>query len=170
MDLGGTEEVDQSRRSFLTKVWLGLGLVALTEFALLVVSFLRPRKSPVREGGFGGVVVCGPVDDFAVNTVTPFPRGHFYVCRLEDGGFLVLSRTCTHLGCTVPWIEEEKKFLCPCHSSAFDIRGNVISKPAPRALDLYAVFIENNIVKVDTGRSTRRSEFRVEQVTYPKDA
>ena len=89
----------------------------------------------------------------------------------EQGGpgLLALWWKCPHLGCTVPWIEEEKRFLCPCHSSAFDIKGNVISKPAPRALDLYAVFIENNIVKVDTGKSIKRSEFRTEQVTYPKD-
>ena len=34
-------------------------------------------------------------------------------------------------------------------------------------LDIYKVLIENNIVKVDTGKLIKRSEFRSEQVTYP---
>jgi cytochrome b6-f complex iron-sulfur subunit len=159
-----------SRRSFLTKLWMGLGALALAEFVGVVIAFLWPRKPRTAEGGFGDIIVAGRVEAFALNTVTAFPMGHFYLCRFEDGGFLALSRKCTHLGCTVPWIEEDKKFVCPCHSSAFDIRGNVINSPAPRALDLYAISIENNIVKVNTGRGIRRTEFRAEQVTYPKDA
>jgi cytochrome b6-f complex iron-sulfur subunit len=87
---------------------------------------------------------------------------------LGDGGLLALSCKCTHLGCTVPWVEKEKKFLCPCHASAFDITGNVISAPAPRALDIFPVSIENNSVKVDTGKRIKRSGFEPKQVVYPK--
>jgi len=159
-----------SRRSFLMNLWVGLGLLALGEFIGIIIAFIWPRKPLTAAGGFGHIIEAGQVATFALNTVTAFPRGHFYLCRLEDGGFLALSRRCTHLGCTVPWIEEERKFVCPCHSSAFDIRGNVINTPAPRALDLYAISIENNIVKVNTGQTIRRTEFRAEQVTYPKDA
>ena len=88
--------------------------------------------------------------------------------RLEDGGFLAISRKCTHLGCTVPWVEEDKRFACPCHGSTFDITGNVIQAPAPRALDLFPVTIENNVVKVNTGKRIKRSAFRASQVTYPR--
>jgi cytochrome b6-f complex iron-sulfur subunit len=164
------DPIQSSRRSFLTKLWMALGALALAEFIGVVIAFLWPRKPPTAEGGFGDIIVAGRVEAFALSTVTAFPMGHFYLCRFEDGGFLALSRKCTHLGCTVPWIEGDKKFVCPCHSSAFDIRGNVINTPAPRALDLYAISIENNIVKVNTGRRIRRTEFRAEQVTYPKDA
>jgi cytochrome b6-f complex iron-sulfur subunit len=95
-------------------------------------------------------------------------RGKFYLARLEDGGFLALSRTCTHLGCSVPWIEKEMKFACPCHGSTFDITGNVIEAPAPRALDIYPITIENNIIKVNARKPIKRSMFQVEQVIYPK--
>ena len=88
--------------------------------------------------------------------------------RLEDGGFLALSRECTHLGCTVPWLENEKRFACPCHASVFDIRGEVVNAPASRPLDIYPVFIENNIVKVDTDKRIKRSGFDIEQVVYGK--
>ena len=68
---------------------------------------------------------------------------------INAGGFLALARRCTHLGCTVPWVEDEDRFVCPCHASAFDITGDVLSPPAPRPLDIFAVRIENDIVKVD---------------------
>jgi len=152
------------------KLWMGLGVLALAEFIGVIIAFIWPRKPVTAEGGFGDIIAAGQVNAFPLNTVTAFPMGHFYLCRLEDSGFLALSRKCTHLGCTVPWMEEDRKFICPCHSSAFDMRGNVINTPAPRALDLYAISIENNMVKVNTGKRIRRTEFRAEQVTYPKDA
>jgi len=149
-------EEGSSRRSFLNKLWIGVGVVAI------------PRKTKAKAGDFGTIIEAGPVEKIPLDSVTAFVRGRFYLARLEDGGFLALSRKCTHLGCTVPWVSGEKKFICPCHSSAFDIRGEVISPPAPRALDIYHVFIENNIVKVATGRRIKRTEFRTEHVTYPK--
>ena len=159
---------EDSRRSFLTRLWIGLGFVALAEFIAVVVAFLRPGKSIVSQDSDSVVINAGPVDKFTPNTITAFVRGRFYLARLKDGGFLALSSKCTHLGCTLPWLEKEKKFVCPCHASAFDIAGNVINAPAPRALDIYAVNIENDIVKVDTAKLIKRSEFTTEQVTYPK--
>ena len=163
-----TNEIVPSRRSFLTRLWVVLGFVALAEFIAVAVSFLRPGKSKALPDRDETVFIGGAVDKFIPNSVTAFVRGRFYLARLEDGGFLALSRKCTHLGCTLPWVEKENKFVCPCHASAFDITGDVVSAPAPRALDIYAVIIENNIVKVDIGKRLKRSEFQAEQVTYPK--
>ena len=156
-----------SRRLFLNRLWAGLGILALIEIVWVVFSFVRPRKQAVKTGDFGARMTCGPVEGFKKTSVTAFARGHFYLCRLADGGFLALSRQCTHLGCTVPWDDEKKKFICPCHASAFDITGNVLSAPATRALDLFAVDIENNVVRVDTGHRIKRGGFRLEQVVYP---
>ena len=145
-----------------------MGLVAIAEFIAVAVAFLRPGKSTSLRDGGDAVVVGGPVDKFTPKTVTAFVRGRFYLACLEDGGFLALSSKCTHLGCTLPWVEKKHQFVCPCHASVFDITGDVISTPAPRALDMYAVTIENNVVMVDTGKLLKRSEFRTEQVIYPK--
>jgi nitrite reductase/ring-hydroxylating ferredoxin subunit len=150
---------DGSRRSFLSKMWLGLGFLALAEYAGLAVAFLRPRKPPLEEGEFGAVMAVGSVEEFRKGTVTAFPEGRFYLVRLEDGSFLALLRECTHLGCTVPWDADQNRFICPCHASSFDMAGNVISPPAPRGLDLYPVFIENDMVKVDTGKRMKRKTF-----------
>lgn len=167
-DKTSKEAPQPERRSFLNKLWIGLGFVVLAEIAALVAAFLRPRRPAARQDGFGNIIDVGPVQNFPLSSVTAFKRGHFYLVRLADGGFLALSRTCTHLGCTVPWDEKEKKFICPCHASAFDMRGNVLRSPAPRALDVFAVSISHNVVKIDTARRIKRSEFRTDQVAYPK--
>ena len=111
-------------------------------------------------------MIAGPVDRFEPNSVTAFREGKFYLARLDGGAFLALHRKCTHLGCTVPWIPDEERFACPCHASAFDIRGDVLSAPAPRALDLFPVRVENGIVKVDTTRLIRRSSYQPDQATW----
>lgn len=157
----GTEEAGTSRRSFLTRLWIGLGGLAIAEYAWLMVEFLRPRPASSEAAG---VVVAGPIGQFDPGSVTAFPAGRFYLNRLADGGFLAVSRECTHLGCTVPWMADEGRFVCPCHSSAYDIRGDVLSPPAPRALDIHPVRIENGIVKVDTGRTLKRQMFEASQV------
>ena len=162
LDAETGQEAGTSRRTFLGRLWLGLGGLALAEYVWLTVEFLRPRAALKEDAG---VLVAGPIDRFDPGSVTAFPAGRFYLTRLADGGFLAVSRECTHLGCTVPWMEDEGRFVCPCHSSAYDIRGDVISPPAPRALDLHPVRIENGIVKVDTGRTLKRRSFEASQAT-----
>jgi cytochrome b6-f complex iron-sulfur subunit len=104
------------------------------------------------------------VDHFEPGSVSAFPQGRFYLARLDDGGFLALHRECTHLGCTVPWVATEDRFICPCHASSFDITGEVLSPPAPRPLDIFRVRIENDIVKVDVSRAIKRQNFLASQV------
>ena len=144
-----------------------LGIVALAEFFAVALAYFRPGKPEARRENADLIISAGAVNTFLPESVTAFVRGRFYLARLDDGGFLALSRKCTHLGCTVPWVEKEKRFACPCHASAFDITGNVISPPAPRPLDIYPITIENDIVKVDTGRTIKRSVFKADQVVYP---
>ena len=153
------------RRRFLNMLWWLLGGLALAELIGLVIAFIKPGKAMQPLEGYGGLITCGQASDFPAGTVTAFQRGHFYLSRLENGGFLALSRKCTHLGCTVIWDEEKSRFECPCHASAFNLMGDVISKPAPRALDYYAVNIENSVVTVDTGKKMKRTRFSADQVT-----
>ena len=54
--------------------------------------------------------------------------------------------------------------MCPCHASSFDITGDVLSPPAPRPLDIFPVRIENDIVKVDIRKATKRQTFTSSQV------
>ena len=156
-------ELDRSRRNFLSRLLAGLGVLAGLEAAWITLSTLGARRRPITSDT-GGVLEAGPVGRFAPGSVTPFPKAGFYLVRLQDGGFLALHRKCTHLGCTVPWRPDEERFACPCHASAFDIRGAVMNAPAPRPLDLFAVAIDSGLVLVDTTQKLRRTAFEPEQV------
>jgi cytochrome b6-f complex iron-sulfur subunit len=159
-----------TRRSFLNRLWAFLGIIAVAEAAVIATRFFKPRK-PVDTAAIANpVVTAGLVNNFEPGTVSAFVRGKFYLARLEDGGFLAMSRSCTHLSCTVPWVARENRFICPCHSSEFDITGAVINPPAPRALDLFAVTIENDVLKVDTSKLSKRSGFEASQVVYVQES
>lgn len=154
----------------MNTLWAGLGVVAVAELFTLVSAYFKPREPRSAASEAEAVVVAGAVEQFEPGSVTAFLRGRFYLARLENGGFLAMSRTCTHLGCTVPWVKEESRFVCPCHASAFSIAGDVLEPPAPRALDLFEVSIVNGVVSVDTSRRRKRSVFEAEQATYPEQA
>jgi cytochrome b6-f complex iron-sulfur subunit len=154
-----------SRRRVLSWIWAGLGLAVAGELAWITVSFLKPRRRP-GHGKADPIITAGTIDEFEPGSVTAFPAGRFYLVRLDNGGFLALDRTCTHLGCTVPWVADQSRFNCPCHASSFDITGEVLGPPATRPLDLYPVRIENGIVKVDTRRTVRRTAFQPSQAVH----
>lgn len=71
-----------------------------------------------------------------------------YVVKDANGRIAVLSAVCTHLGCTVPWIEDQNRFICPCHKGTFESTGKVVGGPAPRDMDALPMKIEDGVVKV----------------------
>lgn len=145
-----------SRREFLGVLW-GVSLVGLFgQAGVALFQYFKPRLKP---GGFGGKVVAGKPKEFKQGTVSYVQQGHFYISRLEDGGFLALWQRCTHLGCTVPWRKDEKQFHCPCHSSLFNTQGEVIGGPAPRPLDLFPIEIVDGNIVVDTGQPISRDRY-----------
>ena len=156
----------EDRRTFLKKLWKGLGAVAALEATAVFFGFLFSGKEEDVDSTTRQIIEAGNVNSFQPNTVTPFRGGRFYLARLEDGGFMALSLRCTHLGCSIIWEDDKKRFICPCHSSAFGINGEVQNPPAPSALDYYPVIIENGKVKVDVGTRLTRNRFNKSQVEY----
>ncbi|MDH3327740.1 MAG: ubiquinol-cytochrome c reductase iron-sulfur subunit [Desulfobulbaceae bacterium] len=154
-----------SRRSFLNRVWALLGILACFEFAWLGISTFSSRRKRQQQEKQDSIIIVGSMDNFTPKTVTAIPQGQFYLACLEDGSFLALSRTCTHLGCSVPWDEEQGKFVCPCHGSTFSLTGEVMTSPAPRPLDTYPVRIENRIIKVNISQLRKRDRFEPSQAT-----
>ncbi len=157
-----------SRRSFLNTIWAALGMLALLELIFMVFTYLGRKKPGDQKVKNEKLIDAGNTDKYPADSVTANIMGRFYLCRMADGGFIALSSKCTHLGCTVPWNDKEKRFICPCHGSSFDISGAVITSPAPRPLDIYPVHIENNNIKVDTGRLIKRDKFHKSQLVYTK--
>lgn len=154
-----------SRRDFFGMAWKGLGVLAALEGLGMISAYIfsgKNKQAPLAKQ----MLDAGSVDSFARNSVSAFMGGRFYLARLQDDGFIALSIRCTHLGCSISWEESKKRFICPCHSSAFDISGEVLNPPAARALDYYPVLIENGMVKVDIGTLKERNSFRKYQVVY----
>jgi menaquinol-cytochrome c reductase iron-sulfur subunit len=66
----------------------------------------------------------------------------------KAGQFRILSPICPHLGCSVRWVGDENKFVCPCHSGSFTADGERIAGPPPRSLDALESKVENGVLKV----------------------
>lgn len=158
--VGDVRKLD--RRQFMLFAWVA-SLAALgIQTAVALLNFFKPRE---QSGGFGGLVLAGLVEEFPPGTVEHVPAGQFYISHLSDYGLIALWHRCTHLGCTVPWQEEENRFNCPCHSSFFDSSGEVTGGPAPRPLDLFPLEIIDGEVIVDTSKTIERKQFDPSQAT-----
>lgn len=149
-----------TRRQFLGVAWTGSLALVFAQVALALVKYIQP----VAKGGFGGEVFAGKVEEFAIGSVNRILAGRFFISRTSDG-LLAIWQKCTHLGCAVPWVEEEQQFHCPCHGSLFNEVGEVIGGPAPRPLDLFPVEVRSGEVWVDTGKPQQRTKFDQSQIT-----
>ncbi len=161
VNVAETKKAGINRRQFLGIAWLGSLLILGGQ---LVAGLLR-YVQPISSSGFGGVVRAGKVAEFAPGSMSLIKAGRFFLYRLQDGSFLAMWQKCTHLGCTVPWTEDEKLFHCPCHGSLFDMTGQVTGGPAPRPLDIFPITIKDGEVFVDTGNATQRAKFEPSQTT-----
>lgn len=159
---GGTQPAPTgtSRRSFLAGL-LTAGTAAVG--ALLSIPLVRFTLHPVlaktTEKSWSDV---GPLTEFQ-NIDAPIKRlvtieqrdgwrktigeKPVYVTKDTAGQLMVLSAVCTHLGCTVPWIEKEKKFICPCHIGIFAPDGKLLGGPPPRDMDRLETKIEGGVLK-----------------------
>jgi menaquinol-cytochrome c reductase iron-sulfur subunit len=172
--LESVTEPSADRRSFLAGL---LAAASATVGALLAIPLVRFTLHPVlvrtTEKSWSDV---GKVDDFQNldapvkklvtieqrdgwrRTITEKP---VYVTKNAQGRLIVLSAVCTHLGCTVPFVEKEKRFICPCHLGNFAPDGSLLGGPPPRSMDRLETKIEDGILK------TQYQFFR--QLTHTKE-
>jgi cytochrome b6-f complex iron-sulfur subunit len=153
----------RSRRSFTRNAALAATGIVTAQIAGGFVYLLWPNKT----SGFGAKFPVAAASVPPVNG-TPYKNtdGKFYVVHTEDG-VEALYWKCVHLGCTVPWIEGQHRFICPCHGSVYEYNGSRVSGPATRALDAMPVEVDDSgNLTVDTNPAVI-----VERPTYrPEDA
>ncbi len=65
--------------------------------------------------------------------------GKLLLFRTADGETLALDMTCTHLGCDVGLDLPDRKLVCPCHGSEYDLHGGNLKGPADEPLAQHAV-------------------------------
>jgi len=147
-----------NRRKFIKKAVAG---IVTAQLGYLVYDALKNTTSELTDEEFFS---AGKVDFFEKGKLYPFNSGNFYLSVLEDGGMLALSVKCTHLGCVIR--VKEEGFECPCHASAFDKYGEVLSPPATRALDIFPIRIVKGEILVDITQAIKRKSFDKSQLTY----
>ncbi|HEY9115963.1 MAG TPA: Rieske (2Fe-2S) protein [Bacteroidales bacterium] len=154
-----------NRKTFLTRLWIGLGALAAVQLGGISF-FYFGKKSEEKASEEMLFSTIGKVEDYKPGSVTPFRNGRFYLVRYPNGGFLALSLTCTHLGCSISYESDKNEFICPCHSSVFDIYGDVVNPPAPRTLDMLPIQIINGNLQVAVGDKIHRKKFEESQLVY----
>lgn len=141
------EEETMPRRKFLQLGIGGIGAAIGLSYVGLVGNFLLPATAnaqPLQE--------VGKVNDFTVGVPklmvykgSGVEEG-MYVTNLGAEGWLALDFHCTHLQCAVNYESSLKQYMCPCHGGVFDLKGNVLSGPPPRALIRRVVKVQGNSV------------------------
>lgn len=126
-DRGGILSSDLTRRGLLYGAWAAfVGVLAGGAAASARFMFPNVLYEPSQR------IKLGSAKDFPTG-VTVDKTNRLWIVRNEKGLYAIWSR-CTHLGCTPNWFQAESRFKCPCHGSNFNIEGDVIAGPAPRAL------------------------------------
>ena len=67
---------------------------------------------------------------------------------VSQAGLMVLSATCSHLGCLVNYSKEKGEFICPCHGGRYDITGKNIAGPPPAPLSRIPLKIDQGMVMI----------------------
>ncbi len=120
-------------------------------------SFLRSMINWT--GTFIGISLLYPLFRFAGFAVKPKPKHIKVAAPLPVSGFhaerdfilfaqgeqaWAVSRTCTHLGCRVNFLEDQQLIECPCHQSRFTEQGKRLRGPAERDLPVYEVAVQKD--------------------------
>ena len=138
-----------NRRKFVNSL-LGLGGIgSLFTVIYPALSFLKPPKSTKPKVNS---VKAGMASKFPSNSsmIVKFGRIPVLLVKSEEGNFIALSATCTHLDCIVQYKEDTKQIWCACHNGIYDLKGRNVSGPPPRSLDNYIVKVVNDEIIITT--------------------
>jgi Rieske Fe-S protein len=129
---------DFDRRSFLDAL-LAVGFVSTAAaIAYPVARFLIP---PASGEPATASAVAGRAAALKPNAAAMFKFGSkpAIVVRTIDGEVRAFSAVCTHLDCTVQFKTDTSQLWCACHNGTYDLGGNVVAGPPPRALERFTV-------------------------------
>jgi cytochrome b6-f complex iron-sulfur subunit len=136
--MAGAAPAEFNRRVFLDAL-LAVGFVSTAvAIAYPVTRFMIPPASgepATASAGAGRAATLKP------NSARIFKFGSRpgIVVRTADGDVRAFSAVCTHLECTVQFKLDTAQLWCACHNGTYDLGGNVVSGPPPRALEQFVV-------------------------------
>ena len=89
-------------------------------------------------------VLANPDGYLAFNAVNCIPNPGILAHRTSQSSVNVVSRYCTHLGCTVG-----SNYVCACHNSRFGKDGSVLQGPAPIPLKTYTATVNGDSILIN---------------------
>jgi len=105
---------------------------------------VRPATA-LRVRGSEAVYPIPPQDGATVD------REHELIVARHQDRVYAFALFCPHQRTPLRWQEEDRRFQCPKHKSAFQPDGRFLTGRASRAMDRYALRREGNTVVVDLG-------------------
>ena len=75
-------------------------------------------------------------------------KNNFIIIRSSESNYVVLSKLCTHSGCTVEYNKTSNNLPSPCHGSKFTLEGAVINGPATTSLKKYTAKLSGNSLTI----------------------
>jgi cytochrome b6-f complex iron-sulfur subunit len=152
-----SSSTDSSRRTMLVGSiavgagWLALGTAGVLSSGPVLARFMMPNgwEDPDPRVRIGPLRTFADMSPGQVNE--DFKPQGVVIVRLSDS-IAAVSPVCTHLGCVVNWLPDDRRFRCPCHGSGFSHDGINRDGPAPRPLERFAIAIEDGTLVVDKSR------------------
>ena len=162
------QKLEPDRRTFLLSfiygLWAFIGMMLAIPASVYLLWPPRPKKEdPWTEAGrLSDLRLDTPAElVFRRNRVDGWKvsseKATTWAVRVSDSEVIAFGPQCPHLGCAYHWNAPKHEFLCPCHSSTFSIQGEVLTGPAPRALDRYDLKIEQDKLLVGSVRKSGES-------------
>jgi menaquinol-cytochrome c reductase iron-sulfur subunit len=149
------QEPEPDRRTFLLSLiyglWAFMGLMLAIPASVYLLWPPKPKKEDLwaEAGRLSELQVDTPAElVFRRNRVDGWKvsseKATTWAVKVSTDEVIAFGPQCPHLGCAYHWIAAKHEFLCPCHASTFSIQGEVLTGPAPRALDRYDLKIERD--------------------------
>ena len=136
---------DPTRRTFCATLCQAAACVAVT-------AARQNAALPIVRGQVDGDRVTVRVGSTALADVGGRARvastaGAFLVSRTSEREFIALTGTCSHESCQITDADADA-YLCPCHESKFDAKGEVVRGPAELPLQEYATGFADGVLTI----------------------
>ena len=124
----------QNRRSFIKLLYSGLFVALVFVWNKLTLKHLKAKEAKNRI--------------LPLNINKPVSFNNNYIVLNNKGKTTVLSSHCTHLGCKIHEVRNER-LICPCHGSEYDFNGVPTKGPAFKALPKMEILISPDKTSIE---------------------
>lgn len=135
-----------TRRNFFDRILAALFGGTGLAFAGSALAYLYPNKNFISGTRQFSDVTGKAILDRDIGEgqfVSGLASGSPAIVSRQNGKLIAFSAVCTHLGCTVAYLEHDEILRCPCHGGEYDIDGTVIDGPPPKPLPRLTVKIDD---------------------------